>query len=54
MKADYAFCIVPAPTKANAVKWTLTEEISEKVPATILRRHNNAILYLDGDSSKLL
>ena len=54
MKATYAFCIVPAPTKANAVKWTLTEEISEKVPATILRRHKNAILYLDSDSSKLL
>lgn len=54
MKADYAFCIVPAPTKANAVKWTLTEEISEKVPATILRTHKNAVLYLDGDSSKLL
>lgn len=54
MKADYAFCIVPAPTKANAVKWTLTEDISEKVPATILRRHNNAILYLDGDSSAKL
>ena len=54
MKADFAFCIVPAPTKANAVKWTLTEKISEKVPATILRKHKNAILYLDGDSSKLL
>jgi len=54
MKADYAFCIVPAPTKANAVKWTLTEEISEKVPATILRKHKNAVLYLDADSAKLL
>jgi len=54
MKADYAFCIVPAPTKANAVKWTLTEEISEKVPATILRKHKNAVLYRDADSAKLL
>ncbi len=54
MKATYAFCIVPAPTKANAVKNTLTQDISEKVPATILRRHKNAVLYLDGDSSKLL
>ena len=48
------FCIVPAATKAKAVKDTLTGEIGEWCPATILRRHTNAILYLDGDSSALL
>ena len=51
---DYLFCIVPAPTKANAVKATVCGEIGETCPATILRRHNNAILYLDPDSSSLL
>ena len=51
---DYLFCIVPAPTKANAVKATVCGEIGEACPATILRRHNNAILYLDPDSSSLL
>lgn len=51
---DYLFCIVPAPTKANAVKATVCGEIGEDCPATILRRHNNAILYLDPDSSSLL
>ena len=54
MKAPYAFCIVPAPTKANAVKRTLNGEISTECPATTLRNHPNAILYLDGDSSALL
>jgi glucosamine-6-phosphate deaminase len=54
MKAPYAFCIVPAPTKANAVKRTLDGEISTECPATTLRNHPNAILYLDGDSSALL
>lgn len=54
MRAKYAFCIVPAPTKAEAVRLTLTSEISERTPATILRRHENALLYLDGDSSRLL
>lgn len=54
MSAKYVFCIVPASTKANAVKLTLTEKIEEKVPATVLRRHKNAILYLDGDSSALI
>ena len=48
------FCIVPAVTKANAVKDTLTGEIGEWCPATVLRRHTNAALYLDGDSSALL
>ena len=51
---DYLFCIVPAATKANAVKATLCGEIGEACPATILRRHKNAILYLDSDSSALV
>ena len=53
-KGDYLFCIVPAKTKANAVRATVEDEINEKCPATILRRHERAILYLDGDSSALL
>ena len=48
------FCIVPAKTKAQAVKRTLEGEISEDCPATVLRRHTSAALYLDGDSSALL
>ena len=51
---DYLFCIVPAPTKAKAVKATICGEIGEACPATVLRRHQNAVLYLDGDSSSLL
>lgn len=50
----HLFCIVPAKTKAPAVYATLYGEISEKCPATILRRHQSAFLYLDGDSSSLL
>lgn len=51
---DALFCIVPAKTKANAVRDTLTGKIGEWCPATVLRRHANATLYLDGDSSALL
>ena len=51
---DYLFCIVPAKTKAKAVKATLCDDINEKCPATVLRRHKSAILYLDSDSSSLL
>lgn len=48
------FCIVPAKTKAAAVKRTLEGPISEDCPATILRQHPCATLYLDPDSSKEL
>ena len=51
---DYLFCIVPAPTKAKAVYATVRGEIGEHCPATILRRHDNAVLYLDEASSALL
>ena len=51
---EHLFCIVPAKTKANAVRATLCDDVTEHCPATILRRHKNAVLYLDGDSSSLL
>ena len=54
VRAPYLFCIVPAPTKANAVKETLTGAIDEHCPASILRTQDNAKLYLDNDSSALL
>ena len=50
----YQFCIVPAKTKAQAVKRTLTGDISEECPATILRTLDGASMYLDEDSSELL
>lgn len=54
VKAPYLFCIVPAETKANAVKETLYGTIDEHCPASILRKQENAILYLDDKSSALL
>ena len=50
----YQFCVVPAATKANAVKNTVNGEINEKCPATILRTLENAILYCDSDSGKFV
>lgn len=54
VRAPYLFCIVPAPTKAKAVHETLNGSIDEHCPATILRLQDNAKLYLDDQSSKLL
>ena len=51
---NHLFCIVPAKTKAKAVYATLHNDINEACPATVLRRHERAILYLDNDSSALL
>ena len=48
--AKYMFCVVPASTKANAVKNTVYGPISEDCPATIMRKHPAAILYCDADS----
>ena len=53
-RARYIFCIVPAPTKANAVRATVCGPISEQCPASILRTHEHAILYTDSDSAALL
>lgn len=52
--AKYLFCVVPGPTKAQAVLHTLEDEVSEKFPSTILRKHPNATLYLDLDSAALI
>ena len=52
--AKYHFCVVPAATKANAVKNTVKGEINEKCPATILRTLENAILYCDNNSGALI
>ena len=52
--APYLFCIVPGPTKANAVQKTICEPVSQDCPASILRQCDGAMLYLDKDSGALL
>jgi glucosamine-6-phosphate deaminase len=54
LSAKFIYCMVPAHSKAEAVKRTLEGPISTSCPATILRKHENAILFLDSDSAKLV
>lgn len=54
MSAKYIFCIVPTERKAKAVKETIEGPINEKCPATILRSHSAASLYIDISSAELL
>ncbi|MGI6326139.1 MAG: glucosamine-6-phosphate deaminase [Saccharofermentanales bacterium] len=51
MSGANVFCIVPGKTKTDAVFRTLTGEISEECPASILRKKKDAILYVDSDSA---
>lgn len=53
-RAKRLFCVVPAATKAWAVNETVSGEISAQCPASVMRRHDNATLYIDNESSKLL
>lgn len=45
---------VPGPLKAAAVKATMEDRISTACPATILRLHPDATLYIDGAAAKSL
>jgi glucosamine-6-phosphate deaminase len=51
MAAPTAFVIVPGPRKAEAVRHTLYDAVSEQYPSTILRQHPDAQLFLDKDSA---
>ena len=51
MSAAQVICTVPFKTKAEAAKNAVFGEISEMCPASIMRRHIDATLFLDTDSA---
>lgn len=54
MRSKEIIVVVPDTRKARAVKACLEGEISPMMPASILRSHPNATIYLDTDSAALL
>ena len=54
LKAKEILAVVPDKRKAQAVKACVEGEISPMAPASILRRHPHATLYLDTNSAALL
>jgi glucosamine-6-phosphate deaminase len=54
MKAKKIIAVVPEGRKAQAVKLCLEGEINPMAPASILRTHPDATLYLDKGSAALL
>lgn len=47
MSAGWIHCVVPGESKSDAVEKTIRGDIKTTCPASILRRHKQAILYID-------
>src|SRR5215831_10958853 len=54
LKAKEILAVVPDKRKAQAIKACFEGEIRPMAPASILRRHPNATVYLDTNSASLL
>lgn len=47
-------CIVPTGRKAQAVRQTLCGPVSVACPASVLRTHSDATLFLDKEAAELI
>ncbi len=54
LKAKEILAVVPDQRKAQAIKACFAGEISPMAPASILRTHPNATVYLDKNSASML
>lgn len=54
LKAKHLFLLASGPTKTEIMYKMLQEPISEKLPATLLRNHNDLNIYTDAEAGKLL
>ena len=54
MQCRHIVSCVPYAVKANAVKKTLENQLTNMIPATMLKKHPNISLYLDKDSASLV
>ena len=54
MEAKNVMLIVSGKKKAEILKRVLEEEISEELPASLLRNHPNFNVYLDAEAAKFL
>lgn len=54
LSARYLYCMVSGPLKAAAVRDSITGPVTTSCPASVLRRHFRAMLYLDAEAAALL
>jgi glucosamine-6-phosphate deaminase len=52
--AQKIICLAPGASKASIIKTMLTDAIAPTCPASVLRQHANATLFLDKNSASLL
>lgn len=51
LSANFLSIVVPGPTKAKSVHESLKGEVSTECPASILRQHDDAVMFLDVQSA---
>jgi len=54
MRSRHLICTVPGLNKARAVQAMLEGPITESCPASVLRRHPSAVMFLDEEAAALL
>jgi len=54
MAARAIVCVVPGPTKRDALKRTVHGAVSAECPASVLRRHDDAVLFADVEAAASL
>lgn len=54
MQSKVIVSCVPHKVKAEAVKLTLENDVTNKIPATMLKTHDNWTLFIDTNSASLL
>ncbi len=54
MEAQHIILVANGSHKAEIVKRLITEEISEQLPATLLRNHPSLKIYLDREAAQLI
>lgn len=54
MQCRHIVSCVPYPIKAKAIKETLESPLTNLIPATMLKEHPDAVVFLDKDSASLI
>ena len=54
MKCRHIISVVPYAVKADAIYATITSDLSNEVPATLMKQHDDCTVYVDPDSAAKL
>lgn len=54
LKCESIICVVPHAVKADAIRNTLTQQVNNMTPATLLKTHGDVTVYCDENSASLV